>query len=113
MGRHARVVIPARLLHGAGALHAFPDVGRGFARDDAAQLLARHGGHFHVYIDAVEHGTADLAEILLDLPGRAAAFARRVAKITTLTGIHRSHEHRAAWKAQSHIRARDRDRAVL
>ena len=39
-------------------------------------------------VDAVEEGSADLAEVLLDLSGGAAAFARRVAVEPAFAGVH-------------------------
>lgn len=73
-GGNPGIVEPARLLHGSGVLHAQSDFGGGFTRGLAAKLLVRHRGNFHVNIDAVRERAADLAEILLDLSRRAAAF---------------------------------------
>ena len=49
------------------------------ARRAASQLLIRNSGHLDVDVDPVEQRAADLAEVLLDLPGRAAALSRGVA----------------------------------
>ena len=78
-GGQAGVGRAAGLLHGAGQEDALADGRRGFGLCFAAKLLKRHSGHFHLDIDAVEQRAADLAEVLLDLGGRAAAFARGVA----------------------------------
>ena len=51
---HARVVIPAGALDGAGAFDTFADLGRGFAGPTAAQLLVRNGGDFDVDVDTIE-----------------------------------------------------------
>jgi hypothetical protein len=76
--RHPRIVESPPLLHCPRRFHPRPDLRRRFRGALPAQFLERHRGHFHVNIDAVQERSADLPEILLDLPRRAPAFARGV-----------------------------------
>jgi len=92
-GGHPGVVESASLLQGAGALDAGANLFGGFGGGVAAQFLEGHGGDFDVNIDAVEQGPADLAEIPLDLAGRAAAFTGGIAIEAAAAGVHITTEH--------------------
>jgi hypothetical protein len=84
---HARVVEAAAVLHRTRAIHADANLGGGFGGAAAAQFLERDGGDFDVDIDAVEQGPADLAEVVLDLSGRAAALASAIAVEAAPAGV--------------------------
>ena len=66
-----------------------------------------------MYIDAVQQGSADLAEIVLDLAGGATAFACGIAIEPALTRVHSCYEHETGGEAQRHGRACDAQRTIL
>ena len=84
----------AGVVEAAGALEVGPVStrarisARGLGCGVAAQFLEGNGGDFDVDIDAVEQGAADLAEIVLDLTGSAAAFAGGIAVEAAFTPVH-------------------------
>src|SRR5215471_1197729 len=84
---HPGIVEAAGLLDRARLQDAPSDIGGGFGIGIGPQLLERDRRHFDVDIDAVQQGTADLAEVLLDLPRRAAALARGVAVEAALAPV--------------------------
>ena len=86
-GGHAGVVESAGALYGAGLLDAGADFGGRLGGGIAAQFLEGDGWDFDVDIDAIEEGTADLAEIVLDLAWGAAALAGRIAIEPALTRL--------------------------
>ena len=75
---HARIGVSSRLPGGADAFHPRADLGRALARRCSAEFLVRHGGDFHVNVDAVEQGAADLAQVTLNQGGGAPALARGI-----------------------------------
>jgi hypothetical protein len=58
------IVIGARLLDCANPFHAGENLGWSLAGSLSPELLIQHGWHFDVDIDAIEQGTADLAEVV-------------------------------------------------
>jgi hypothetical protein len=79
-GGYAGVLEAACLLHRARLLDPGANIGRRLGGGGAAQFFERQGGDLNVNIDAVEQGSTDLAEIVLDLTRGTAALARGIAK---------------------------------
>jgi hypothetical protein len=86
-GGHAGVVEAAGVLHGAGLFDTGADDGGGFGSGVAAEFLEGDGGDLDMDIDAVEQGTADLAQIVLDLARGTAALAGGIAEKAALVRI--------------------------
>ena len=84
---HAGVVEAAGVLHGAGLFDTGADDGGGFGSGVAAEFLEGDGGDLDMDIDAVEQGTADLAQIVLDLARGTAALAGGIAEKAALVRI--------------------------
>jgi hypothetical protein len=84
---HAGVVEAAGVLHGAGLLHAGANLRRRLGIGIAAQFLEGDGWNLDVDIDAVEQGTADLAQIVLNLARGAPALAGGIAVEPALTPV--------------------------
>ena len=113
-GGHAGVVEAARAAGASRACSTRARIsGGGFGGGVAAQFLEGNGGDFDVDIDAVEQRAADLAEVVLDLAGRAAAFAGGIAVEAALAGIHGGHQHEAGGEAERHGGAGDAERAIF
>ena len=75
------------MLHGAGLFDTGADDGGGFGSGVAAEFLEGDGGDLDMDIDAVEQGTADLAQIVLDLARGTAALAGGIAEKAALVRI--------------------------
>src|ERR1017187_9097692 len=112
-GGHAGVVESAGALYGAGLLDAGADFGGRLGGGIAAQFLEGDGWDFDVDIDAIEEGTADLAEIVLDLAWGAAALAGRIAIEPALAGVHGGDQHETRGGAEGHGGAGDTKRSIL
>ena len=82
-GRDVCIDETAAVLHGARGEYALSQLRRRDAAVPGAQFLIGHSVHFDVEIDAIQQGTADLAEVLLDLSARAAA----PVQVTTAPGV--------------------------
>src|ERR1035441_5134613 len=112
-GGYAGVVESAGALYGAGLFDAGSDFGGRLGGGIAAQFLEGDGWDFDVDIDAIEQGTADLAEIVLDLAGSAAALAGRIAIEPALAGVHGGDQHETRGEAEGHGGAGDAEGTVL
>ena len=93
----AATVRAPRALRGAGAPDAGGDALAGLAAGGAGQFGRGHRHDFDGEVDAVQHGAADLALVVLAAAGRAAAFARGVAEIAAAARIHGGDHLEAGW----------------
>ena len=90
------IVKSAGLLYAAGLFHAGANLRRGGDDSLTAQLLEGDGRDFDMDIDTVEQRwqersepsrPADFIQVLLDLPGCAAALSRGIAQKSAVTCV--------------------------
>src|ERR1035441_154238 len=77
----------------AGGEDAGADLGGTFRGCGGAQLLILNGGHLYMYVDAVEQGSADLADVALDHGRGAHALAGLVVEVAAGSRVHGGGEH--------------------
>ncbi len=81
------VVKAARSLPLPGGLDALPEQLGAGGRLGPAKIFVRHGRHFDMQVDAVEHRPADLGQVALDDPRRTPALPRGVAVEPARTSV--------------------------
>src|SRR5205807_1859561 len=107
------ILAEAVALRLAGAVDPFAHRGAGGAVAAGRQLLERHGRHFDVQVDAVEHRAADPANVALDENGIALARSAAVAQVAARARVHGGDEDEAGREGRGRERPRDGDVAFL
>ena len=88
-----RGILEALALDGAGGGHALADDAAWFAALQVTQLGDGHGGHLHLYVDAVEQGAADFVHVALYLAWATGAGVCGMVVVAAGAGIHRGYQH--------------------